>query len=179
MLSKDVRNWSISWTDALRSALDNLRQRTRRLEASSVFQKRWEHHPSGCGSTLWRDRYDAARCALLPSVVARRKREDGQPEPGAHVCVFAARGLALGSTSKTPWIMLFGDVVHTKIKPTGDMLSAQAYRLVKVKTGAWQKAPPGAEGRRGRDLEVAALRARGLVGRVLYSRPRRTRSKPC
>ena len=41
-------------TDALRSALDNLRQRTRRLEASSVFQKRWEHHPSGCGSTLWR-----------------------------------------------------------------------------------------------------------------------------
>ena len=26
VLSKDIRNWSISWTDALRSALDNLRQ---------------------------------------------------------------------------------------------------------------------------------------------------------
>ncbi len=142
VLSKDIRNWSISWTDALRSALDNLRQRTRRLEASSVFQKRWEHHPSGCGSTLWRDRYDAARCALLPSVVARRKREDGQPEPGAHVCVFAARGLALGSTSKNALGLCYlGDVVHTKIKPTGDMLSAQAYRLVKVKTAPGRKHP--------------------------------------
>ncbi len=142
VLSKDVRNWSISWTDALRSALDNLRQRTRRLEASSGFQKRWEHHPSGCGSTLWRDRYDAARCALLPSVVARRKREDGQPEPGAHVCVFAARGLALGSTSKNALGLCYlGDIVHTKIKPTGDMLSSQAYRLVKVKTAPGRKHP--------------------------------------
>lgn len=135
VLSKDIRNWSISWTDALRAALDNLRARTRRLEASSPFEKRWEHHPSGCGSTLWRDRYDAARCALLPSVVARRKREDGQPEPGAHVCVFAARGLSLGSTSKNALGLCYlGDMVHTKIKPTGDLLSSQAYRLVKVKT---------------------------------------------
>ena len=142
VLSKDVRNWSISWTDCLRSALDNLRQRTRRLEASSVFEKRWEHHPSGCGSTLWRDRYDAARCALLPSVVARRKREDGQPEPGAHVCVFAARGLALGSTSKNALGLCYlGDIVHTKIKPTGDMLSSQAYRLVKVKTAPGRHHP--------------------------------------
>ena len=54
-LSKDIRNWSISWTDALRARWTIFDRETRRLEASSS-SKNWEHHPSGCGSTLWRDR---------------------------------------------------------------------------------------------------------------------------
>ena len=131
VLSRDVAAWGSDcgdWTNALRVSLSNLRDRTKRREALETFSARWEHHASGCGSTTWRDRYDAARCALLPSVVARRKREDGRPEPGAHVCVFAARGCALAATSKNALGLCYlGDVVHTKIGPTGDGLSRRAY----------------------------------------------------
>ena len=89
--------------DALRSALCNaIPQRTRRLEASSAFQKRWEQFirpdvvlRGGGIDTM------SARCALLPSAEEEEREDAFGPEPGAHVCVFlAARGLALGSTSK-------------------------------------------------------------------------------
>ena len=137
VLSRDVAGWAgcEDWTAALRVAVDNLRTRTLAVEKDdAAFVARWEHHASGCGSSGWRDRYDAARCALLPSLVAKRKRGDGEAEPGAHVAVFAARGCVLASTARNALGLCYlGDVLHTKIELSGDCLSTQPYRLVKVK----------------------------------------------
>ncbi|KAJ1458790.1 hypothetical protein M885DRAFT_561489 [Pelagophyceae sp. CCMP2097] len=150
VLSRDLQRWATDgdapcdWTQLLRVAVDNLRLLTKKRETEPNF-KRWNHHESGCGSTQWRDRYDAARAALLPSIVAKRKREDGGREPGAHVAVFAARDVSLATTARNALGLCYlGDMLHTQMKPkAGDgLISTIPFRLVKVKMASNAAAHP-------------------------------------
>lgn len=139
VLSSDLSRWGVSFSDALKEALEQLRMRTKKGPAAD---KRWEHHPSGCGQSCWQDRFDAARAALLPKLVATRKRADGLPEAGGHVVVLATPSCVLASTSKNALGLCFmGDTLHLQIVPNEEknkgsqMLSSTPYRLLKMKAG--------------------------------------------
>eukprot|EP00434_Breviolum_minutum_P017861 symbB.v1.2.015759.t3/scaffold1187.1/size155418/8 len=80
VLSNDLSRWSLSFTAALEKALENLRARTKK---GPPADRRWEHHPSGCGESCWKDRFDAVRVAVFPKLVATRKRPDGVAEQGS------------------------------------------------------------------------------------------------
>jgi len=139
VLSNDLARWSISFPDALKRALENLRKRTKDGLAPD---KRWEHHASGCGQSCQRDRFDSARMVLLPSLVVKRKRPDGVAEIGGHVAVFATSSCVLATTSKNPLGLCFlGDTLHLNIvkdealSRSGQLLSTTPYRLLKMKVG--------------------------------------------
>jgi hypothetical protein len=138
VLSSDLARWGISFVDALRGAMEQLRARTK---AGPPAEKRWEHHPSGCGQSCWQDRFDAARAALLPKLIATRKRTDGLPEAGGHVVAFATTGCVLATTSKNALGLCFlGDTLHLQIAPDDEkkkasqVLSTTAYRLLKMRS---------------------------------------------
>lgn len=140
VLSTDLKRWGISFKEALGQALENLRARTK---AGPAPEKRWEHHASGCAQSSWSDRFDSARAALLPALVARRKRKDGEPEQGGHVVAFAKPGCVLASTSKNALGLCFmGDTLYTKLPSSSSsapgagpsqVLSKVPYRLMKMK----------------------------------------------
>lgn len=138
VLSNDLLRWEVSFTGALRTALDNLRSRTK---AGPAPDKRWEHHASGCGQSCWQDRFDAARAVLLPNLVAKRKRPDGAPEPGGHVVSVATTSCVLAATSKNPLGLCFmGDTLHVQMPKSGgadalQRLSTTPMRLLKMKDG--------------------------------------------
>mmetsp|Transcript_101737 Transcript_101737/g.286885 ORF Transcript_101737/g.286885 Transcript_101737/m.286885 type:complete len:571 (-) Transcript_101737:110-1822(-) len=143
VLSSDLVRWGVSFADALRQALENLRSRTK---AGPPAEKRWEHHASGCGQSCQRDRFDAARAALLPKLVAMRKRPDGVAEAGGHVVMFGTSSCVLATTSKNALGLCFmGDTLHLQIANEGgnagtkQLLSATPYRLVKMKDSSLDK----------------------------------------
>eukprot|EP00929_Paragymnodinium_shiwhaense_P056705 TRINITY_DN28387_c0_g1_i1.p1 TRINITY_DN28387_c0_g1~~TRINITY_DN28387_c0_g1_i1.p1 ORF type:complete len:563 (-),score=140.25 TRINITY_DN28387_c0_g1_i1:262-1950(-) len=133
VLSSDLARWGVGFHEALQRALENLRLRTK---AGPGPEKRWEHHPSGCGQTTQCDRFDAARMALFPTLVVKRKRPDGLPEEGGHVVAFATASCALATTSKNALGLCFlGDTLHLTIaaKTPQQILSTVPYRLLKMK----------------------------------------------
>jgi tetratricopeptide (TPR) repeat protein len=136
VLSSDLVRWGVSFNDALRRALENLRSRTK---GGPPADKRWEHHPSGCGQSCWQDGFDAARVVLLPTLAAKRKRPDGIEDTGGHVVSFATPSCVLASTSKNPLGLCFlGDTLHLKIAApqngaSSQVLTTTAYRLLKVR----------------------------------------------
>jgi len=130
VLSTDLTRWNVSFTDAMRVALENLRTRTKRGVAP---EKRWEHHASGCGQSGWCDRFDAARTALLPILVAKRKRPDGVVDAGGHVIALATSSCVLATMSKNPMGLCFmGETWHLKIK-SHELLTKNPLRLMKMK----------------------------------------------
>jgi len=137
VLSSDLVRWGVSFVDALQRALENLRSRTK---SGLPAEKRWEHHPTGCGESCWKDRFDAARIALFPKLVTGRKRPDGAPEPGGHVVAFATNSCALATMSKNGLGLCFmGDTLHLQIAAKDEqtkvkqLLSATPMRLMKMK----------------------------------------------
>ncbi|CAK8991158.1 Hypothetical protein SCF082_LOCUS2544 [Durusdinium trenchii] len=48
VLSNDLSRWGLSFTAALSKALEHLRARTKR---GPPAERRWEHHPTGCGES--------------------------------------------------------------------------------------------------------------------------------
>jgi len=140
VLAGDLVRWGVSFTEAMARAMENLRSRTK---DGPPPEGRWEHHASGCGQSAWQDGFDAARCALLPALVARRKRPDGVPDAGGHVVAFAARSCVLATMSKNALGLCFlGDTLHTKIAADAGALSSHQflsktpYRLLKMRDGA-------------------------------------------
>jgi len=145
VLSSDLTRWGVSFKDALKVALENLRTRTKE---SVPANKRWEHHPTGCAQSCWHDRFDAARAALLSKLITQRKRPDGQPEAGGHVVAFATTSAVLASVSKNALGLCFmGDTLHLKMAAedkranANRMLSTTPFRLVKMKDSSGVDAP--------------------------------------
>jgi tetratricopeptide (TPR) repeat protein len=145
VLSSDLARWGVSFVDALKKALDNLRTRTKE---SLPAEKRWEHHPTGCAQSCWHDRFDAARAALLSKLVTQRKRPDGQPEAGGHVIALASTSVVIASVSKNALGLCFmGDTLHLKMaaqdkaSKANQMLSTTPFRLVKMKDASGVDAP--------------------------------------
>jgi len=137
VLSSDLSRWGVGFNEALSNALEQLRARTK---AGPAAEKRWEHHPSGCAQSCFQDRFDAARVALLPKLVATRKRPDGLPEGGGHVVAFATPSAVLATTSKNALGLCFmGDTLYLQIAPkdqkdrASQLLSSTPYRLLKCK----------------------------------------------
>jgi len=135
ILSSDLSRWGVSFVDALQKALDNLRSRTKKGPAAD---RRWEHHPTGCGQSCWQDRFDAARIALFPKLVTARKRTDGVAEQGGHVVAFATTSCALATVSKNALGLCFlGDTLHLQLPGREDqakqILSTTPMRLLKMK----------------------------------------------
>lgn len=129
VLSQDLQNWrDETWITVLRQAVENLRTRTACLERAPGFE-RFLRHETGCAASKWSDRYDAARCALLPSLVAKL------PGAGSRVCIFATQKCALAATARNPLSLCYaGDCAATKLSDQPP-LSKTPYRLVKVKVG--------------------------------------------
>ena len=123
-------------------SLENLRARTR---AGPAAAERWEHHPSGCAQSTQRDRFDAARAALLPRLVTMRKSPNELPEPGGHVVAFATPSCVLATTSKNALGLCFmGETLHLRIAAAeGQLLSETAWRLLKMRDGCVDKALVG------------------------------------
>jgi len=137
VLSSDLARWGVSFVDALQKALENLRVRTR---VGPAVDKRWEYHDSGCARSAQCDRFDAARCALFPTLVVKRKRSDGVPEPGGHIVAFASTSCVLAATSKNALGLCYmGDTLHLKMgnddenTKAQNLLSTTPYRLLKMK----------------------------------------------
>eukprot|EP00811_Abedinium_folium_P025088 NODE_3561_length_2018_cov_15.497091.p1 GENE.NODE_3561_length_2018_cov_15.497091~~NODE_3561_length_2018_cov_15.497091.p1 ORF type:complete len:581 (+),score=191.37 NODE_3561_length_2018_cov_15.497091:82-1824(+) len=137
VLSRDLTRWDVSFTSALARALENLRSRTK---AGIASEKRWEHHQSGCGQSGWHDRFDAARAALLPRLVATRKRADGIAEQGGHVVAFATSSMVVATTSRNALGLCYlGDTLYLKVAGSGEqataeqLLSRTPYRLLKMR----------------------------------------------
>eukprot|EP00440_Ansanella_granifera_P062729 gb/GFBE01068019.1/.p1 GENE.gb/GFBE01068019.1/~~gb/GFBE01068019.1/.p1 ORF type:complete len:571 (+),score=140.95 gb/GFBE01068019.1/:1-1713(+) len=137
VLSSDLTRWDVSFVQALQKALDNLRAKTK---DGPTAEKRWEHHPTGCGESCWKDRFDAARIALFPKLLTARKRPDGAPESGGHVAAFATPSCVLASTSKNALGLCFmGDTLNVQIAAKDEqtkakqLLSATPLRLLKMK----------------------------------------------
>lgn len=135
VLSGDLSRWGVAFVDALQGALDNLRSRTKNGPPTEM---RWEHHTSGCGQTCWGDRFDSARAALLPALVARRRRPEGQVDAGGHVVAFATPSCVFATMSKNPIGLCFmGETLHVKmVQGSGaegavQRLSTTPYRLLK------------------------------------------------
>lgn len=133
VLSRDLVRWqSESWTQVLRDAMENLRTLTKKREENKEVQ-RFVVHESGCGVSGWSDRYDAARCALLPAVVSRAAKS-----PGASVCIFASRRCAFTTSARNPMGLCYaGDCALTKISEN-EVISRTPYRLAKVKYASGQ-----------------------------------------
>jgi len=134
VLLTHLNRWDVDFKVAMGAAVANLRARTKAgLEAA----KRWEYHPSGCAQSAWGDRFDAARAALLPALVSKRKRPEGAPtEQGGQVVTFATTSCVFATTSKNALGLCFmGDTVHVKIPEDKSLapLSRTAYRLMKLK----------------------------------------------
>lgn len=133
LLSSDLLRWGVTFEAALKTALQNLRERTKKGKDAS---SRWEHHPTGCGESCWKDRFDAVRVAVFPKLVATRKRPDGVEEQGGHVISFATHSCVLASTSKNALGLCFmGDTLHLqlKAKEPKQLLSITPMRLMKMK----------------------------------------------
>eukprot|EP00439_Symbiodinium_sp_Y106_P074422 s501_g14.t1 len=92
LLSSDLLRWGVTFEAALKTALQNLRERTKKGKDAS---SRWEHHPTGCGESCWKDRFDAVHVAVFPKLVATRKRPDGVEEQGASALLRASQRLCL------------------------------------------------------------------------------------
>lgn len=144
LLSSDLTRWSVGFTDALLKALGNLRSRTK---LGPPPEKRWEYHSSGCGQTCWRDRFDAARAALLPALVARRRTTSPggvqATDAGGHVVALATTSCVLATTSKNPLGLCFmGETLNVKLGQSGGVageaqrLSTTPYRLLKMRDHA-------------------------------------------
>ena len=104
---------------ALRQGLANLREKTKAVVAA----ERWTMHETGCVTSRWCDGSDAVRGALLPTLVAARKRADG--DEGGAVAIFAANHVLLSAGSKNPIGLCYaGDV--TNIQFGGENASAAA-----------------------------------------------------
>ncbi|CAJ1361272.1 unnamed protein product [Effrenium voratum] len=130
VLSSDLSRWSLSFTAATQKALENLRSRTKRGPSAN---SRWEHHPTGCGESCWKDGFDAVRVALFPKLVAARKRPDGVAEQGGHVVAFATSSCVLASVSKNALGLCFmGDTLNLQMAQDAK-LSATPMRLLKMK----------------------------------------------
>lgn len=128
VLSRELAAWGRAFVDVLRIAMDNLRLRTKAMEGRPGFDERFTRHPTGCDASAWNDRYDAARCALLPSIVAKRPRAEAG---GAAVCIFATRSCALATSARNVLGLCYaGDLCATKLEVN---VSASPYRLVKVR----------------------------------------------
>lgn len=137
VLSSDLARWGVSFVEALRLAVENLRERTKKGPPPG---ERFEHHESGCATSLFRDRFDAARCALFPTLVAKRKTPGGQPVAGGHIVAFPATSCVLAATSKNALGLCFlGDTMHLKIvaedarTKANQVLTTTPYRLLKMK----------------------------------------------
>jgi len=143
VVSNDLERWGVSFDHALQIALDNLRSRTK---GGPPADQRWEYHPTGCAQSCQRDRFDAARAALLPNfVVRRKKRPDGLPEHGGHVVAFGTTSCVLSATSKNPLGLCFmGDCLHLKItaEDPNQLLSPTPYRLLKKRDNGGDTTPP-------------------------------------
>lgn len=133
VLSKDLSRWGLSFTAALGKALENLRARTKKGPSAD---RRWEHHPTGCGESCWKDRFDAVRIAVFPKLVATRKRPDGVAEQGGHVVAFATTSCVLASMSKNALGLCFmGDTLNLQIslRDPKQLLTSIPMRLMKMK----------------------------------------------
>mmetsp|Transcript_73726 Transcript_73726/g.210161 ORF Transcript_73726/g.210161 Transcript_73726/m.210161 type:complete len:373 (-) Transcript_73726:1053-2171(-) len=147
VVSFHLQTWSMTFIECLRLGMTNLRAKTKEGPAAAG---RWENHPSGCGRSVWSDGFDAARCALLPSLVAQRPRPEG--DAGGVVVLFAAPQCVLTAGSSNPLGLCWaGDVANCQIAQTPDLLSGTPYRLV--------KAPAPAPGGPKHPLRVAANKA--------------------
>eukprot|EP00930_Biecheleria_cincta_P083828 TRINITY_DN73337_c0_g1_i1.p1 TRINITY_DN73337_c0_g1~~TRINITY_DN73337_c0_g1_i1.p1 ORF type:complete len:614 (+),score=112.76 TRINITY_DN73337_c0_g1_i1:59-1843(+) len=141
VLSKDLLRWGIGFGEALSKALENLRVRTKK---GLAVEKRWEHHPSGCAQSAQCDRFDAARCALFPRLVAARKRAEGAPpEEGGQVVAFGTSSCVLAATSRNALGLCFmGDVLHLQLPTSGPsgsspvLLCTTPFRLMKMRDSA-------------------------------------------
>jgi hypothetical protein len=138
VLSSDLSRWGVGFCEVLHAALENLRARTK---AGPSADKRWEHHQSGCGQMTQADRFDAARAALFPKLVATRKRTDGVEEQGGHVVYFATTSCVLATTSKNALGLCFmGDIANVEQEGTdargriSQVLSSTPYRLLKKRS---------------------------------------------
>lgn len=141
VLSSDLLRWGVGFSEALSKALENLRSRTKKGLSA---EKRWEHHPSGCAQSAQCDRFDAARCALFPRLVAARKRAEGAPpEEGGQVVTFGTWSCVLAATSRNALGLCFmGDVINLQLPTSGPsgssplLLCTTPFRLMKMRDSA-------------------------------------------
>jgi len=138
LMSNHLQQWDLSFTEALRFAMKNLKALTKG-EASKKPAERWSVHPSGCATTQWLDGSDSVRLALLPSIAATRKRAEG--DEGGTVAIFASNHIALSAGSKNPVGLCYaGDVANLQVV-INEVICATPWRLVKALAGTAESHP--------------------------------------
>merc|ERR1719329_206133 len=111
VLSSDLARWGVGFVEALRLAVENLRERTKKGPPPG---ERWEHHESGCATSLFRDRFLAATsknalglCFMGDTIHLKIAAED-------------ARTRANQVLTTTPYRLLKMKDPHTASKASGD-----------------------------------------------------------